>query len=70
MYTWGEYKSGANDICSTLHDCLHRPRRLVERRGYIKLDLFADSCPGQNKNASVLCMLIQYINSPNNYFLK
>ncbi len=70
MYTWGEYESGkgANEVCSALHDCLQRLQKRVLRKGFRRLDLFADSCPGRNKNASLLCMLMQYVNSPKNSF--
>lgn len=66
FYTWGEQDTGrgCNEICSALMNCLHRLRKRVERRKYTRLDLFADSCPGQNKNNALLCMLLQYVNTP------
>lgn len=65
LYTWLESEAGrgANEICSALHDCLHRMRRSVIRRKYNTLHLYCDSCGGQNKNSAMLASLWKFVHS-------
>lgn len=70
LYTWAEHESnkGSNEVCSALGNCLKQLEPRIKRRKYRNLDLYCDSCPGQNKNQSMLCLLLRYINSPKNIF--
>jgi hypothetical protein len=55
-YLWGEKdgKRGANEICTILLKYLEK----VDERGSVKeINLFCDSCPGQNKNHQVLAAI-------------
>ncbi len=70
FYTWGEYDAGkgSNEVCSALLNFLSRLQARIRRRGYRKLDLIADSCPGQNKNSALIGALLQYVNMPRTVF--
>lgn len=70
LYTWLESESGkgSNEIASALRDVLKRVHKNVVKHKIRQLHLFADSCPGQNKNSAVIAMLLQYVNSPENPF--
>jgi hypothetical protein len=70
FYSWMEHESGkgSNEICSALSNFLKRIRRRVIRCGYKRLALFSDSCPGQNKNLSMIAFLLTYVNSKLNVF--
>lgn len=66
LYTWLESDTGkgSNEVCSALHHFLHSIKNRVVHRRIKRLDLFADSCPGQNKNFSMLTFLLRFIKSP------
>lgn len=70
FYTWCENESGkgSNEICSALFNFLCRIRKRADKQNYKNLDLICDSCPGQNKNHSLLLMLLRFVNSPFNLF--
>jgi len=70
LYTWLETDSGkgSNEITSALHNFLISIKKRVARRGYKRLHLYCDSCAAQNKNASMIAMLLTYVNSKNNPF--
>lgn len=64
-YVWGEAdgQRGANEICTIVHRYLS----LVDSRGQIKeIDLFCDSCPGQNKNKHMLSMIYVFLQTSKN----
>lgn len=58
-YLWGECdaKRGANEIAT----CLYSYLKSVDERGIKNILFYCDSCPGQNKNKTILSVL--------NYFL-
>lgn len=59
-YLWGEKdgKRGANEICTILLKYL----QVVDKRGYVKeINLFCDSCPGQNKNHQILASILWFL---------
>lgn len=70
FYTRGQCESGrgSNEIFSALFNFLKSKEHniLVARRKCAKLNLYADSCPGQNKNQTLLLALL--INSENSIF--
>lgn len=75
LYHWTENESGkgSNEVCSALNNALsikirriRKRKRLLQR--YRNLDLFCDSCPGQNKNHSMLAFLLRFVNSKENIF--
>lgn len=70
LYTWTEIESGkgSNEIASALCHFLSSMKRRFLKRGYRQLHLFCDSCSGQNKNASMMAMLLSYVNSKANPF--
>ncbi len=66
LYTWLEYEGGrgSNEIVSALMDFLAKIEKRVKLRKITKLKLHCDSCPGQNKNSTLLAALLVYANSP------
>lgn len=70
FYSWMEHESGkgSNEVCSALADFLRRIRKRAVRCGYRRLALFSDGCPGQNKNSTMIAMLLTYVNSKFNAF--
>lgn len=68
FYTWLETDSGkgSNEICSALHHFLCSLPRRLKTRGYKRLHLYCDSCPAQNKNMSMMAMLLTYMNGRRN----
>ena len=71
IYSWLESQrgKGSNEVCSALQNLLIRLKRRIETHRYKELHLFADSCAGQNKNLSMVALLLTYLNSPlNKYF--
>lgn len=65
LYSWLENEGGrgSNEICSAVFNFLRRIRKRCELRKYTNLHLYCDSCPGQNKNKTLLAALLQYVNS-------
>lgn len=65
LYSWLECEAGrgSNEICSALMNFLELMEQRCKLRKYKKLHLFCDSCPGQNKNSTMLSMLLTYVNS-------
>lgn len=63
MYTWTENLSGrgSNEVASAL---MHFLSTYVIKKytDVPTLRLFSDSCPGQNKNKAVFCMLMLFMN--------
>lgn len=68
LCTWLECKSarGSNEIVSALFNFLDgmTEERRFKRKKYPTLSLFSDSCPGQNKNYTMILALLMYVNSP------
>lgn len=70
MYTWLESQAakGSNEIVSALsHFFFNVIQPLIARRRYKKIDMFSDVCPGQNKNTTMLCFLLQKVQEPRIY---
>lgn len=67
FYTWTENQSGkgSNEVGSALAHFLKKLTRLASKRNYRQLHFFCDSCPAQNKNQTLLSILLRYSNSPN-----
>lgn len=65
LYSWLESESGrwSNEIVSALFNFLKSKECNIVQRKYAKLSLFTDSCPGQNKNHTLLLALLMYVNS-------
>lgn len=61
IYTWceNESKKGSNEIASAIYDTLSNAT--LDNMSLIRL--FADGCPGQNKNSTVVGMLAQWFSS-------
>lgn len=59
MYTWNESEGhkGSNEIASMLY---HRLMN-TEMEGINRIMLYADGCPGQNKNVIVIGMLAKWL---------
>lgn len=72
FYTWLETESGegSNEVCSSLRDFLKRQCAKVRRNNIRFSNLFCDSCPGQNKNVSMVAAILQFVNSKENLFDK
>ncbi len=70
LYTWMEHESGkgSNEICSALNHFLQTIKKRAVAGRYKRLALFCDSCPGQNKNNTLLIFLLRYVNSRLNIF--
>ncbi len=70
FYVWSEFESGkgSNEICSALMDFLRRFKKRIAAAKYRNLDLICDSCPGQNKNSTLLYTLLRYFNDPSTPF--
>lgn len=70
MYTWDESQSGrgSNEICSAIMNFLRKISTTVRRRRYSRLCLISDGCSGQNKNSSMITMLLKYVNLTQNPF--
>lgn len=66
LYNWLESDSGrgSNEVISAVLDFLRVNLTRIKKKRYRCLSLFADSCPGQNKNYTMLFALLTYINSP------
>lgn len=64
MYTWTEDENGraSNEVASALIDFLATKVVTNEFRDILKLELFSDCCPGQNKNTTVMVALLQFSN--------
>lgn len=65
LYSWLENQSGrgCNEIISALFCFLRDLTSHVKRQRYSCLSLYADSCPGQNKNTAMMLALLLYMNS-------
>lgn len=66
LYTWTECDSGRgpNEVCSSLIDFLENleNRLMLKESPPTILNLFSDSCSGQNKNQFTMITLLYYIN--------
>jgi len=66
LYTWNESDSGRgpNEVCSALIDFLDllEIRIKANEIQQTTLNLFSDSCSGQNKNQFTMATLLYYIN--------
>jgi len=66
LYTWNESDSGRgpNEVCSALIDFLDllENRIKANETQQTTLNLFSDSCSGQNKNQYTMATLLYYIN--------
>lgn len=65
LYSWLESDGGrgSNAICSAMTHFFRKIRKRSLRNRYTALHLYCDSCPGQNKNVSMLSLLLRYVNS-------
>lgn len=63
-FFWNETQSrrGSSEIAS----CVFTYLEALDRRNYVKVNLFADGCPGQNKNTIVASMLLYFIRKSKN----
>lgn len=72
LYTWAECESGrgSNEVCSSLIDFLENleMRLKLQEIPPTTLNLFSDSCSGQNKNQFTIVTLIYYINHKTTIF--
>lgn len=64
-YVWLETDAGrgANEIASALKDYIGKLEKslLTEKSRNVTLRLFSDSCGSQNKNCSMMAMLVGYL---------
>jgi hypothetical protein len=66
MYTWLESGSGkgSNEVASILaHFFKKIVAKRIRRQRFREIHLFSDSCPAQNKNSTVLALLLSLANS-------
>lgn len=74
LYTWTECESGRgpNEVCSSLIDFLENleNRLMLKESPPTTLNLFSDSCSGQNKNQFTMITLLYYINHRTKIFQK
>ncbi|KAH9366639.1 hypothetical protein HPB48_017716 [Haemaphysalis longicornis] len=58
-YTWSEDESakGSSEVTSALHSTL----RSIKYEGVQEVRLVADGCAGQNKNSTMLCMILWWL---------
>jgi len=74
LYTWTETESGRgpNEVCSALIDFLDLLETKVKtyESPPTTLNLFSDSCSGQNKNKFTMVTLLHYINFEATIFKK
>lgn len=63
-YFWDETQSrrGSSEIASCVFSFLQR----LDETKHIKANLFADGCPGQNKNTIIACMLLYFVRESKN----
>lgn len=59
-FLWGETdgKRGCNEICSIMYQYL---KIVDERKSHKKINLYCDSCAGQNRNKAFLCMIMYFL---------
>lgn len=62
LYTWTEDQSGkgSNEVVSALSNFFLRISKGLKYYRYEKIELFADSCAGQNKNKSMIAFLTHF----------
>lgn len=74
LYTWheGESGRGPNEIGSALIHFLDilEERYKIESRPSMILNLYSDSCSGQNKNQFIMGLLLHYMNCKDTIFSK